>query len=195
MLTVAIIGQGWLAESLLLALCDLPGISVKAVVPQRPGDRLSTAAAGRGIAVYPLGDCPSGDLALAAHIHRFMPGHVRARFRLGVLAYHPSLLPAHRGRDAVRWAVHMRERITGGTVYWMGDGADTGPIEAQEFCHILPGETPAELWRRALAPLGVRLLTQAAVDLARGKRPNRAPQDERLATFEPAFTARQLSQP
>jgi methionyl-tRNA formyltransferase len=98
------------------------------------------------------------------------------------------------GRDAVRWSIHMRERITGGTVYWMEDGADTGPIEAQGFCHILPGETPAELWRRALAPLGVRLLTEATVALARGKPPNGAPQDERLATFEPAFTGRQLAQ-
>jgi methionyl-tRNA formyltransferase len=88
----------------------------------------------------------------------------------------------------------MRERITGGMVYWMEDGADTGPIEAQEFCHILPGEIPTELWRRALAPLGVRLLTEVAVALARGKQPNRAPQDERVDMFEPAFTGRQLSQ-
>ena len=62
---------------------------------------------------------------------------VRARFRLGVLAYHPSLLPAHRGRDATRWAIHMLERVTGGTVYWMDDGVDTCPLEAQDFCHIL----------------------------------------------------------
>ena len=179
---VAIIGQKWLAESVLSALVEMPGAAVTAVVPPDPADRLATLAGQYGISAYSLEDCPPADLAVAAHLHRFMPGHIRARFRLGVLAYHPSLLPAHRGRDAVRWAIHMRERVTGGTVYWMDDGADTGPIEAQDFCHILPGETPAELWRRALAPLGVRLLTETVARLASGEAPRRTPQDERLVS-------------
>ena len=194
MLTVAVIGQKWLAESVLSALREVPGVAVTAVVPPGPADRLATLAEQYGIAAYSLEDCPPVDLAVAAHLHRFMPGAIRGRFRLGVLAYHPSLLPAHRGRDAVRWVVHMRERVTGGTVYWMDDGADTGPIEAQEFCHILPGETPAELWRRALAPLGVRLLTETVARLASGEAPRMLPQDERLATFEPAFTGKRLAQ-
>jgi methionyl-tRNA formyltransferase len=194
MLTVAVIGQKWLAQSLLLALCDMPGVTVVAVVPPGPVDRLATLAEQNGMPTCALEDCPPADLAVAAHLHRFMPGHVRARFRLGVLAYHPSLLPAHRGRDAVRWAIHMRERVTGGTVYWMDDGADTGPVEAQDFCHILPGETPAELWRRALAPLGLRLLTETVARLANGEAPRMFPQDERLATFEPAFTVKRLAQ-
>lgn len=53
----------------------------------------------------------------------------------------------------------MRDLIAGGTVCWMDDGADTGPIEEQEWCHVLSAETASELWRRALAPMGVRLLT------------------------------------
>jgi methionyl-tRNA formyltransferase len=194
MLTVAIFGQKWLAENLLLALCEMPGVVVTAVVPENPEGWLATLAKERAIPTYTLEDCPPGDLVVSAHMHRFVPDPVRARFRLGVLAYHPSLLPTHRGRDAIRWAIHMRERITGGTVYWMDDGADTGPIEAQDFCHILPGETPAELWRRALAPLGVRLLTEAVARLANGEAPRMVPQDERLATFEPAFTGRKLAQ-
>ena len=114
--------------------------------------------------------------------------------RLGVLAYHPSLLPTHRGRDAVRWAIHMRERVTGGTVYWMDEGVDTGPVEDQDFCHILPGETPTELWRRALAPLGLRLLTETVARLAAGGQPRMTPQDARVATFEPAFGVKKLAQ-
>jgi methionyl-tRNA formyltransferase len=188
MLTVVVIGQKWLAENVLSALIDVPGVAVVAVVPPDPADRLAALARERGMPTYTLEDCPPADLAVAAHLHRFLPGAVRARFRLGVLAYHPSLLPAHRGRDAVRWAIHMRERVTGGTVYWMDDGADTGPVEAQEFCHILPDETPAELWRRALAPIGLQLIAKAVARLASGAPPRRIPQDERLATFEPAFS-------
>ena len=194
MLTVAVIGQKWLAERLLSALLEMPGVAVTAVAPPGPADRLATLAKEYGIPAHGLEDCPPADLALAAHLHRFMPGHIRARFRLGVLGYHPSLLPAHRGRDAVRWAIHMRERVTGGTVYWMDDGADTGPLEAQDFCHILPNETPAELWRRALAPLGLRLLTETVARLASGEAPRMTPQDERLATFEPAFGVKKLAQ-
>jgi methionyl-tRNA formyltransferase len=76
----------------------------------------------------------------------------------------------------------------------MGEGVDTGPIEAQDFCHILPGETPAELWRRALAPLGLKLLTEAVARLAAGKAPQMALQDERVATFEPSFNVPKLDE-
>ena len=116
-----------------------------------------------------------------------------ARCGLGGLAYHPSLLPRHRGRDAVRWTIAMREPIAGGSVYWMDEGADTGPIEAQGWCHVLPGEDAAALWRRELAPMGVRLLVQAVSRLAGGKKPLAVPQDERVATGEPAFTRQRLN--
>jgi methionyl-tRNA formyltransferase len=76
----------------------------------------------------------------------------------------------------------------------MDEGVDTGPIESQDFCHILPGETPAELWSRALAPLGLRLLTEAVARLAAGEAPKMALQDERVATFEPAFSRVKLAQ-
>jgi len=45
------------------------------------------------------------------------------------LAYLSSLLPRHRGRDAVLWDIHMKESINGGILYWMDDGADKGNIE------------------------------------------------------------------
>ena len=98
----------------------------------------------------------------------------------------------HRGRDAVRWTVAMREPIAGGSVYWMDERADTGPIEAQDWCHVLPGEDAAALWRRALAPMGVHLLVQAVSRLVEGDTPRAVPQDERAATWEPAFTRQRL---
>ncbi|MEG2140188.1 MAG: formyltransferase family protein, partial [Bilophila sp.] len=86
----------------------------------------------------------------------------------------------------------MHDSITGGTAYWMNDGADTGSIEAQDWCHVLPDDTPAELWRRALAPMGVRLLTACVTQLASGAPPRRIPQDERVATWEPAILRTRL---
>lgn len=116
-----------------------------------------------------------------------VPARCGARpVRLGDSGVSSVASARHRGRDAIRWTLAMHEPVAGGTAYWMDDGADTGPIEAQDWCHVLPGETAAELWRRELAPMGVRLLTACVARLARGERPRARPQDQRVATFEPA---------
>lgn len=185
---VVVFGQKWLAAEVLRELLPLPRVSVAGVCPDVSGDRLEKTARLCGIPVFPMESVPSCDLGVAAYCQRYLPAGVRARCGLGVLAYHPSLLPRHRGRDAIRWTLAMHEPVAGGTAYWMDDGADTGPIEAQDWCHVLPGETAAELWRRELAPMGVRLLTACVTRLSRGERPRAKPQDERVATFEPAFS-------
>ena len=196
---IVLFGQKWLAAEVLKALTSLPGVDVIAVCPDgemprdRAGDRLAVAAHEQGVPVYDdMGVLPDCDMAVAAYCQRYIPAAVRARCGLGVLAYHPSLLPRHRGRDAVRWTIAMRDPIAGGTVYWMDDNADTGPVEAQDWCHVLPGETAPELWHRALAPMGVRLLTEAVSRLTAGKNPCNFLQDERAATWEPAFTTQKL---
>lgn len=190
---IVIFGQKWLAVEVLRELLRLPCVDVVAVCPDAEGGRLGDETRQRGIPLAHMSAVPACDLAVSAHCQRYIPASVRARCGLGILAYHPSLLPRHRGRDAVRWTVAMREPVAGGTVYWMDDGADTGPIEAQDWCHILPGEDAAALWRRALAPMGVRLLVEAVSRLAAGEKPRAAPQDERAATWEPAFTRPRLS--
>ncbi|MEJ0070026.1 MAG: formyltransferase family protein [Pseudomonadota bacterium] len=96
--------------------------------------------------------------------------------------------PRHRGRDAVVWTVKMGDAIAGGSIYWLDDGADTGPIAAQEHCFVHPGETADELWRRALGPLGLRLFDRVFADLERGE-VVRQPQDEAAATWEPSYRA------
>ena len=91
-------------------------------------------------------------MIVAAHAHTFIPASVRDRARHGAVAYHPSLLPRHRGRDAVRWAIHMGDAVAGGTVYRMVDRVDAGPILAQDWCWIRPGDTPADLCGAATWP-------------------------------------------
>ena len=189
---IVLLGQKWLAVEVLRELSHLPGVEIVAVCPDTEQDRLAAEARQRGIPVVDLSAVPACDMAVAAYCQKYIPASVRARCSLGVLAYHPSLLPRHRGRDAVRWTIAMREPVAGGSVYWMDDGADTGPIEAQDWCHVLPGEDAAALWRRELAPMGVRLLVQAVSRLAEGEKPRAVPQDERAATWEPAFTRQQL---
>src|SRR6266480_5507101 len=43
-------------------------------------------------------------------------------------------------------------------VYHLADRMDAGAIAAQEWCFVKKGETARQLWERALAPLGQKLL-------------------------------------
>ena len=195
---VMIVGQKWLAAEL-LNLCLARGDDVAAVSAPRMDDRLAAVATDQCIPVCQvprrLGAewVPAGvDVILCAHAHVFVTPEARAKARFGALGYHPSLLPRHRGRDAVRWAIHMGDAVTGGTAYWLDDGADTGPIAAQDWCWIRPGDTPEALWRRELGPMGLRLFEHVLKALDTGAR-HAAEQDHSLATWEPAFAPSRLA--
>lgn len=49
------------------------------------------------------------------------------------------------------------------------------------------------LWRRDLAPLGLRLFSVALARLARGEALESQAQDEDLASWEPAFSGARLA--
>jgi methionyl-tRNA formyltransferase len=127
---------------------------------------------------------PACDVALAVNWRDYVPGRVRRQARHGVLVYHPSLLPRHRGPDAIRWAVLGGDRETGGTLFRASGKLDAGPIVAQRPVAIRPGDTPRGLWERDLLPLGVELCREALRLLAAtGSLPGTS-QDESLATYE-----------
>ena len=153
-----------------------------AVVPWMPAGTLNAETLPRGV-----------ELIVAAHSHDFIGRRTRLRAELGAIGFHPSLLPLHRGRDAVRWAVHMGERVTGGSIYRLTDNIDAGPVLAQEHVFIRPGDTAEELWRRELFPLGVRLFARI---LGGGWRiEDEVAQDEALATWEPSWARAPLHRP
>jgi len=165
----------------------------RVICPADAGDPLHRAARERGIDVRPAGEgvsaemIPNGtDLILAAHSHDWISKRARHAARYGAIGYHPSLLPRHRGRSAIEWAIRDRDMIAGGSVYWLDDRIDAGDIAAQDWCWIRPDDDASALWRRELFPLGVRLIRRVLADLDRHVE-IRAPQDERLATWEPAI--------
>ncbi|MFF5784664.1 formyltransferase family protein [Streptomyces sp. NPDC012693] len=163
-------------------------------------DRLRAWAVARGVPWTPSPELRADgvpedtDVLLAAHSHAFIGRRTRARARIAALGYHPSLLPLHRGRDAVRWTVRDRERVTGGTVYHLTERTDGGPIAAQEHVLVPPGQSARQLWQELLAPLGIRLIHRVLRDLEEGIRVE-VPQDEALATWEPAMDSPPLFKP
>ena len=173
------------------------GVEVARVVVADGEDRLAAAARDAGIEVAVQANprlvvaseiAPDTDLIIAAHSHARVGKDALAAAKLGGIGYHPSLLPRHRGIVAVEWTIKQGDPITGGTVYHLADRMDAGAIAVQDWCFVKPGETARELWERALAPLGLRLLAEA-IDYARIHHALPAkPQDEQFATKAPSLT-------
>lgn len=176
------------------------GVSAPPFAADGRPDRLWTKAQEYEIPTLPAGVLNADtlpddvDLIISAHSFDFIGRRTRLRARLGGIGFHPSLLPVHRGRDAIRWALHQGDKITGGSVYWLTDHVDGGPIAAQDFCFIHPGDTPESLWRRELQPMGLRLFQRVLEDLDRG-RLVQIPQNEALATWEPSWERPPLRRP
>lgn len=187
---VLIAGQKWFGAAVFDALRALPRVSVVAVSAPT-GDRLEGRADEHGVPVIRqlrASTMPCGvDLIVAAHSHDFISEATRLRAKWGGIGYHPSLLPLHRGRDAVRWAIRMGDRVTGGSVYRLSNKMDGGNVLAQRHVFIRPGDTAEELWRRDLAPLGVSLLQKVVGEFLDGGYQIGEAQDEELATWEPSI--------
>lgn len=173
------------------------GVDIVRVVVADPDDRLAAAARAAGIDVVVQADpklvaaseiAGDTDLIVTAHSHARVSKDALAAAKLGGIGYHPSLLPRHRGIAAVEWTIREKDPIAGGTVYHLADRMDAGAIAAQDWCFVKRGETARELWERALAPMGLRLLGEV-IDYARthGALPGK-PQDEQFATKAPSLS-------
>ena len=170
------------------------GVDIVRVVVADGGDRLATAAQAAGIEVVVQANpkrvaaaeiAPDTDLIVTAHSHARISGEALAASRLGGIGYHPSLLPRHRGMAAVEWTIREGDPIAGGSVYHLAERMDAGAIAAQEWVFVRKGETARQLWERALAPLGQKLLGEV-IDYAKTHKTLPAkPQDEEFATNAP----------
>ena len=173
------------------------GVDVVRVVVADAEDRLATAARADGIEVTVQADprlvvareiAGDTDLIVTAHSHARIAREALATAKLGGIGYHPSLLPRHRGIAAVEWTIKEGDPIAGGTIYHLADRMDAGAIAAQEWVFVKKGETARELWERALAPLGQKLLADVIYHAkAHGSLPA-TPQDEEFATKAPSLS-------
>lgn len=99
---------------------------------------------------------------------------------LGVIGYHPALLPRNRGRHPIIWALALGLEKTGSTFFVMDEGADSGDIVSQIPVPIRADDDAASLYAR-LADTAVGQLDDIMGWLADGSLP-RTPQDAALAT-------------
>lgn len=174
------------------------GADIARVVVADGDDRLAAAAREAGVEVVVQATpklivsaeiAPGTDLIVTAHSHARVSHDALKAARLGGIGYHPSLLPRHRGIAAVEWTVREGDPIAGGTIYHLSDRLDAGAIAAQDWVFVKKGETARELWERALAPLGLKLLAQVIDQAKRDGRLPAKPQDEQFATQAPRLDA------
>ena len=194
---IGIIGQAAFGEAIFRALRDageqIVAVSSVAGTAERP-DPLWAAAQAADVPMFPTGKlkqpdvleayaATAPDLCVMAFVTHILPERVLTAPPLGTIQYHPSLLPRHRGRSAINWAIRMGDATTGVTIFWVDVGIDTGPILLQRELDIDPDDTVGSLYFDRLFPLGVEGLVES-VRLVRQGGASHAAQDESQATYE-----------
>ncbi len=107
--------------------------------------------------------------------------------REGVFGMHPTLLPRHRGRAPIPWAILTGLARTGVTLFEIvDDTADSGGIVGQVVVDIAPDETATTLFAR-IADAHVELTRERVPQLIARTAP-RLPQDPSRASSWPKRT-------
>jgi methionyl-tRNA formyltransferase len=123
------------------------------------------------------------DLGVMAYVLIFAPPEFCAIPRHGMIQFHPSLLPLHRGPASIPWAIIRGRHETGLSIFRPTPGLDEGPVILQKRVAIGPNDTAASLYFDKIFPLGVEALVQAS-DLVNSGRATEWTQNEGEATYE-----------
>jgi methionyl-tRNA formyltransferase len=103
---------------------------------------------------------------------------------IGVFGMHPTLLPRHRGRAPIPWAILTGLARTGVTLFEIFDATpDSGLIVGQRVVGIAPDETATTLFGK-ISNAHVALIRECVPKLRLGTAP-RFPQDEQRASTWP----------
>lgn len=193
---IALIGSRWFGAKMLEHLLER-GDEIHVVAPNAE-DRLAETAEAAGVPYSLLNgrrrvapdDVPGEvDLIVSAHAHAATPAEVREKARIASIGYHPSLLPRHRGIAAVEWTIRCGDPIAGGSVYHLTEELDAGPIAAQDWCFVYPDDDAGSLWKRALAPMGLRLLAETLAYCDQHGYVRAEEQDDKAVTLAPSLKA------
>jgi methionyl-tRNA formyltransferase len=195
---VVIVGQQAFGKSVLEAFIAR-GDTIAGVfaAPEKPGSRpdpLVVAAEERKLPVYrfPKYSAPealetlkacNADIGVMAYVLLFAPPEFCVIPKHGMIQFHPSLLPLHRGPASIPWAIIRGRAETGLTIFRPTPGLDEGPIILQKRVPIGPNDTAASLYFDKIFQLGVEALLQAA-DLVTAGRATEWTQNEKEATYE-----------
>ncbi len=92
----------------------------------------------------------AADIVASVYYRSIVPVEVIQACEGRIFNAHPSLLPRHRGASSLTWAMVEGDTETGVTFHYIDEGVDTGPILFQARFAILPDDTQATLYDRAM---------------------------------------------
>lgn len=106
-------------------------------------------------------------VVLAGFLKILSPNFTRA-FENRIINIHPSLIPSFCGKGYYGLRVHEAAveygvKVSGATVHFVDENADTGPIIRQETVEVLPEDSPQDLQQRVLK-IEHRILSQVVAD-------------------------------
>ncbi len=70
--------------------------------------------------------------------------------KIGVIGYHPSALPANRGRHPIIWAIALGLNETASTFFFMDECADSGDVLSQAIISIEDSDDPRSLYTKVI---------------------------------------------
>lgn len=142
----------------------IPGITVeRAGKPQQQFDEELLAAI----------DGLQPDFIVLAGFMTILGSELVQRYANRIINIHPALIPSFCGKGFYGLRVHEAVleygvKLSGATVHFVDEGADTGAIIMQQAVDVLPDDTPEQLQKRVL---GVEhtLLPRAVALMAEGR--------------------------
>ena len=114
------------------------------------------------------------DLIVLAGFLVTIPPAMIQKYRNRIINVHPSLIPSFCGVGYYGLKVHEAAlargvKVTGATVHFVDEGADSGPILLQRAVDVLPGDDPKTLQRRVMEQAEWIILPEAIDRIANGE--------------------------
>ncbi len=188
---LAIIGQQDFGKATLEAfLARGDDVAVVFCAPEtgRPDPlRLAAEAAGVKVHQFPKLTDPEAQEALKAanvqigvmaYVTQFVPQDFCNIPKFGMIQFHPSLLPLHRGASSMSWSIILGRKETGFSIFRPNDGLDEGPVIKMYPVPIEDEDTLGSLYFGKIFPMGVAGLIEVADMVIAGKAPA-------IAQYEP----------
>jgi methionyl-tRNA formyltransferase len=110
------------------------------------------------------------DLVFVIGWSQIVRGPALRTARLGMVGAHASLLPHHRGRAPINWALINGATETGNSLIWLAEGVDEGDLIAQTRFAITPYDTCATLYDK-VAESNREMILNALPQLVAGEHP------------------------
>ena len=114
------------------------GIEAVYMDPMRKGARLSQEATDNYIKYV---KSKSPDLIVLAGFMRILPKNFVEAFDGKIINLHPSLLPAYKGKDAIKRSFEAGEKVCGCTIHYVSAELDSGEIIMQSRVPIEKSDT------------------------------------------------------